>query len=76
MLFVAFCADWCPFSRRLKPIFQEAAEKWHATNPGSSVVWGVVDSDSQPDLTTRYGVEKYPTMKVFINGELGRYEYR
>jgi endoplasmic reticulum resident protein 44 len=76
VVFVAFCADWCPFSRRLKPIFEESAEKWHKDNPGSSVVWALVDSVAQADVADKYFVNKYPTMKVFINGELISKEYR
>uniref|UniRef100_A0A914LNB9 Thioredoxin domain-containing protein n=1 Tax=Meloidogyne incognita TaxID=6306 RepID=A0A914LNB9_MELIC len=76
IVFVAFCADWCPFSRRLKPIFEEAAVKWHDDNPNSSVVWALVDSVAQADVADKYFVNKYPTMKVFINGELIKNEYR
>jgi len=76
VVFVAFCADWCPFSRRLKPIFEEAAEKWHKENPTTSVAWALVDSVAQADVADKYFVNKYPTMKVFINGELIAKEYR
>ncbi|KAI3411931.1 hypothetical protein GPALN_001989 [Globodera pallida] len=76
VVFVAFCADWCPFSRKLKPVFEEAAIKWHDNNPNSSVVWALVDSVKQADVADKYFVNKYPTMKVFINGELIKNEYR
>lgn len=76
MVFVAFCADWCPFSRRLKPVFEEAANVWHRENPKSSVVWALVDSVAQANVADKYFVNKYPTMKVFINGELISKEYR
>ncbi|KAI6214132.1 hypothetical protein M3Y94_00232600 [Aphelenchoides besseyi] len=76
VVFVAFCADWCPFSRRLKPIFEQSAEKWYKDYPGSSVVWALVDSVAQADVADKYFVNKYPTMKVFINGELITKEYR
>lgn len=73
---MAFCADWCPFSRRLKPIWEEAAQKWAQDKPGTSVVWAIVDSVQQADVADKYFVNKYPTMKVFINGELITKEYR
>lgn len=76
VVFVAFCADWCPFSRKLKPIFNDAAVKWQDENPNSSVVWAIVDSVAQADVADKYFVNKYPTMKVFINGELIKNEYR
>lgn len=75
-MFVAFCADWCPFSRRLKPIFEEAAKKWHEENPKTSVIWALVDSVAQADVADKYFVNKYPTMKIFMNGELINKEYR
>lgn len=76
VVFVAFCADWCPFSRRLKPIFEEAAETFTKENPSASVVWAIVDSVQQSTIANKYFVNKYPTMKVFINGELVTKEYR
>ncbi|TMS37818.1 hypothetical protein L596_004673 [Steinernema carpocapsae] len=76
VVFVAFCAEWCPFSRRLRPIFEEAAQKFDVDHPNKSVVWAVVDSVQHPDVSDKYFVNKYPTMKVFINGELISKEYR
>uniref|UniRef100_A0A915PHN3 Thioredoxin domain-containing protein n=1 Tax=Setaria digitata TaxID=48799 RepID=A0A915PHN3_9BILA len=76
VVFVAFCADWCPFSRRLKPIFEEAAAAFAQENPTANVVWALVDSVEQAKIADKYYVSKYPTMKVFINGELANKEYR
>ncbi|KAF8373060.1 erp-44.2, partial [Pristionchus pacificus] len=76
VVFVAFCADWCPFSRRLKPIFEEAGKKFKEDHPESSAVFGIVDSQAHPALNDKYFVNKYPTMKVFVNGELVTKEYR
>lgn len=76
VVFVAFCADWCPFSRRLKPVWEEAATKWIQDKPGTSVVWAIVDSVQQADVADKFFVNKYPTMKIFINGELINKEYR
>ncbi|GMT23619.1 hypothetical protein PFISCL1PPCAC_14916, partial [Pristionchus fissidentatus] len=76
VVFVAFCADWCPFSRRLKPIFEEAGKKFKEDHPDQSAVFGIVDSQQHPALNDKYFVNKYPTMKVFVNGELVTKEYR
>ncbi|VDN25683.1 unnamed protein product [Cylicostephanus goldi] len=76
VVFVAFCADWCPFSRRLKPIFEESARVFKRDNPNASVVWAIVDSVRQADVGDKYYVNKYPTMKIFVNGELIQKEYR
>ncbi|PAV76920.1 hypothetical protein WR25_23676 [Diploscapter pachys] len=76
VVFVAFCADWCPFSRRLKPIFEQSAEVFHKENPNASAAWAIVDSQQNADINDKYFVTKYPTMKVFVNGELIQKEYR
>ncbi|KJH43450.1 thioredoxin [Dictyocaulus viviparus] len=76
VVFVAFCADWCPFSRRLKPIFEESARVFKRENPQASVVWAIVDSVRQAEIGDKYFVNKYPTMKIFVNGELIQKEYR
>ncbi|VDN18788.1 unnamed protein product [Gongylonema pulchrum] len=81
VVFVAFCADWCPFSQRLKPVFEEAAKEFAKENPTANVVWALVDSvkqviSFQASVADKYYVTKYPTMKVFINGELATKEYR
>lgn len=75
VVFVQFYADWCRFSQQLKPIFAEASEKFKDT-PQSKIVWAAVDSDRQPDIAARYHVNKYPTLKLFRNGELVKKEYR
>ncbi|OZC11051.1 hypothetical protein X798_01877 [Onchocerca flexuosa] len=76
VVFVAFCADWCPFSRRLRPVFEEAAATFAQENPTANVIWALVDSVEQAKIADKYSVSKYPTMKVFINGELANKEYR
>ncbi|EPB73520.1 thioredoxin [Ancylostoma ceylanicum] len=47
-----------------------------ANLPQGKVVWGAVDADRQADLATRFQVNKYPTLKLFRNGEIVRKEYR
>ena len=54
VVFVAFCADWCPFSRRLKPIFEESARVFKAESPDASVAWAIVDSVRQADVVDKY----------------------
>lgn len=76
VVFVAFGAEWCPFSRRLKPIWEESAGKWARDRPGTSVTWAFVDSVQNADVADKYFVNKYPTMKLFINGEMIAKEYR
>uniref|UniRef100_A0A0K0E4T2 Thioredoxin domain-containing protein n=1 Tax=Strongyloides stercoralis TaxID=6248 RepID=A0A0K0E4T2_STRER len=76
IVFTAFCADWCPFSRRLKPIWEDAGKKWGEKYPGTSVTFAIVDSVQESEVADKYFVNKFPTMKIFINGELATKEYR
>ncbi|CAI4224301.1 unnamed protein product [Auanema sp. JU1783] len=75
VVFVNFYADWCRFSQQLKPIFLEASELF-ANQEAGKVVWASVDADRQPAITTKYHVNKYPTLKLFRNGEIIKKEYR
>ncbi|CAJ0931546.1 unnamed protein product, partial [Mesorhabditis belari] len=76
VVFVAFCAEWCPFSRRLKPVWEEAARVFKREHPDKSAVFAIVDSVANSDISDKYFVNKYPTMKVFVNGEMVTKEYR
>ena len=75
IVFVNFYADWCRFSQMLKPIFAEASEKFKDVAPGK-VLWANVDADKQQAIAGKYNVNKYPTLKLFRNGELVKKEYR
>lgn len=75
VVFVNFYADWCRFSQQLKPIYEEASERFK-DRPAGLVAWASVDSDRQPLIAQKYNVNKYPTLKLFRNGELVKKEYR
>uniref|UniRef100_A0AC35TYM1 Thioredoxin domain-containing protein n=1 Tax=Rhabditophanes sp. KR3021 TaxID=114890 RepID=A0AC35TYM1_9BILA len=76
IVFVAFCADWCPFSRRLKPVWEKAGEQWQLENPGTSVTFAIVDSVQESEVSDQFKVNKFPTMKIFTNGEMQTKEFR
>ncbi|CAI5439187.1 unnamed protein product [Caenorhabditis angaria] len=75
LVFVNFYADWCRFSQMLKPIFADASKKFETQEKGK-IVWGSLDADRNTDIATRYHVNKYPTLKLFRNGEPTKKEYR
>ncbi|EGT32831.1 hypothetical protein CAEBREN_01230 [Caenorhabditis brenneri] len=75
LVFVNFYADWCRFSQMLKPIFLEASNNFKNSVPGK-IVWASVDADKNNDVATKYHVNKYPTLKLFRNGEVTKKEYR
>lgn len=75
VVFVNFYADWCRFSQMLTPIYAEAAEQFKDES-ASRVVWASVDCDRNPTVAQRFSVNKYPTLKLFRNGQLSKREYR
>lgn len=77
LVFVNFYADWCKFSNMLAPIYDEAAEKVHSEfrTPGQ-IVMGKVDCDRDSSVASRFHITKYPTLKLFRNGQPAKREYR
>lgn len=77
LVFINFYADWCRFSNMLAPIFDEAADKVTADFPTpGKVVMGKVDCDKEGSLSSRFHITKYPTLKLFQNGQPAKREYR
>lgn len=74
-----FYADWCPYSTRWKPVFQETAtliynETLHL-DP-NTIVFGQINCELQTTLAQRFRVTKYPTTKLTLNGKVLKKEYR
>jgi endoplasmic reticulum resident protein 44 len=77
LVLVNFYADWCRFSNLLAPIWDEAAAlvAKEFTSTGR-VLLGKVDCDSEGSVATRFHITKYPTLKIFRNGQVTKREYR
>mmetsp|Transcript_30822 Transcript_30822/g.30329 ORF Transcript_30822/g.30329 Transcript_30822/m.30329 type:complete len:124 (+) Transcript_30822:406-777(+) len=67
---VEFYAPWCGHCKKLEPEWNEAASKLKGT-----VKLGKVDATVETALAGRYGVQGYPTIKVFDYG-LGKSDSR
>jgi len=77
LVFVNFYADWCRFSNLLAPIFDEAADSVKKEFPqAGKVVLGKVDCDSETAISNQYQISKYPTLKLFRDGQMMKKEYR
>jgi len=77
LVFVNFYADWCRFSNILAPIFDETAQKVAEEFPQTGkVVLGKVDCDSETTVSNQYHITKYPTLKLFRDGQMMKKEYR
>ena len=61
---VDFFADWCGPCRALAPTLESLAE-----DAAGALEIVKVDIDDNPELATRYGVQKIPTLVLFDGGE-------
>ena len=62
---VDFWAIWCGPCRMLGPVLEEAVEERQG-----EVLLAKINSDENPNLAARYGIQSIPTVLAFINGEL------
>jgi thioredoxin 1 len=60
---VLFRADWCPFCRRFKPIFDSYERKTTI-----KLAEAVINEDEDP-LWDRYNIKVVPTLVAFRNGK-------
>lgn len=74
-----FYADWCPYSARWKPVFQETAKYiYNETKDydANTIVFGQINCEVQTTLSQRFRITKFPTTKMTINGKACKKEYR
>lgn len=62
---VDFWAEWCMPCRMLAPTIDELA----STYKGKAKV-GKVDTDSNRDVSVKYGISAIPTILLFKNGQV------
>jgi endoplasmic reticulum resident protein 44 len=77
VVFINFYADWCRFSQILAPVFEEAYTNILKEFPDQGkVLFGKVDCETETDLSSRFHISKYPTLKTVMNGKLMKREFR
>ena len=64
---VMFYADWCPFCRKFKSIFEASANS--LTNSQQKFFESNIDDDNNP-LWERFSIEAVPTIIAFEKGKI------
>jgi len=62
---VDFWAEWCMPCKALAPVIDELATEY-----AGKVKVGKVDTDSNRDVSAKYGISSIPTVILFQNGEV------
>ncbi|XP_031625231.1 endoplasmic reticulum resident protein 44-like [Contarinia nasturtii] len=77
LVFINFYVDWCRFSNLMQPVFDDAAKLVYQEHGKSKrAVMARVDCDHEVVIGKRFQISKYPTLKISLNGDIMKTEYR
>jgi thioredoxin 1 len=62
---IDFWAEWCGPCRMLTPVVKELSTEYEGR-----VVVGKVDVDSNPGISSKYGIRNIPTLLFFKDGQV------
>lgn len=72
---VEFYAPWCGHCKALEPKFDAAAQLLESEHSDLNVALFKADATAQQALTSKYGIQSYPTIKLFYGSqEVEKYE--
>ncbi|KAF7266973.1 hypothetical protein GWI33_019754 [Rhynchophorus ferrugineus] len=67
IVLVMFYAPWCGHCKRMKPDYMAAAKQLQSE--GIEKCMAMVDCTENPELAEEYGIQGFPTIKLFKNGK-------
>jgi len=65
--FIKFYVDWCPWSQRLAPAWEQLGADEKVREAGVKI--GAVDCMASKETCQKAQVQGYPTLRFFFNGE-------
>jgi protein disulfide-isomerase A6 len=71
VVFTEFYAQWCGHCKNLAPTWKKVAKAFDGV-----VKFAAVDADKHKDLGSKYGVQGFPTIKVFGQSKKAPVEYQ